>query len=476
MDKIKKYKKNSIILLIIYCIALISVLQSNYNYIDDMGRVVWGYTAWGKGFSRWLSDITSYFVHAGFYLSDISPLPQILAIIIIITSSILLLYIVTEKETNNIWEIIAVVPLGLSPYFLECLSYKYDAPYMALSVLVSIIPVYIYIKYKKYYCITSFVGTMMMCLTYQAASGILPMLTVYVCLKKWNKKDEIKEIFKFLIMTLVGYVAGLMIFRSFIMQPVDDYVSSTIGSPKIWTQNYIRYFINIGQDLKKIWILLIILISFGFVYGSVRNTQRKKIVSLIYSSIALTMMLLLMFGVYPLLTKPSMNARAMFGVGIYIAIINVAAVDLLEKSKIIKLFVTILMYNFVVLALTYGNALTEQNQYDDFRIQEVVNALNNTKYLKTEDKKKIQVEGSVGYAPAIKNTVWEYPVLKKLIPITFQGNNWSWGSYKLLCYYNIKNIIPNGKTDLKKKKLKRLKESANYTILGDQKNILIKLR
>ena len=115
----------------------------------------------------------------------------------------------------------------------------------------------------------------MMCLTYQAASGILPMLTVYVCLKKWNKKDEIKEIFKFLIMTLVGYVAGLMIFRSFIMQPVDDYVSSTIGSPKIWTQNYIRYFINIGQDLKKIWILLIILISFGFVYGSVRNTQRK---------------------------------------------------------------------------------------------------------------------------------------------------------------------------------------------------------
>ena len=168
-------------------------------------------------------------------------------------------------------------------------------------------------------------------------------------------------------MTLVGYVAGLMIFRSFIMQPVDDYVSSTIGSPKIWIQNYIRYFINIGQDLKKIWILLIILISFGFVYGSVRNTQRKKIVSLIYSSIALTMMLLLMFGVYPLLTKPSMNARAMFGAGIYIEIINVAAVDLLEKSKIIKLFVTILMYNFVVLALTYGNALTEQNQYDDFR-------------------------------------------------------------------------------------------------------------
>ena len=42
--------------------------------------------------------------------------------------------------------------------------------------------------------------------------------------------------------------------------------------------------------------------------------------------------------------------------------------------------------------------------------------------------------------------------------------------------HNIKNIIPNGKTDLKKKKLKRLKESANYTILGDQKNILIKLR
>lgn len=36
--------------------------------------------------------------------------------------------------------IAAVVPLGLSPWFLECFSYKFDSPYMALSVLASVIP------------------------------------------------------------------------------------------------------------------------------------------------------------------------------------------------------------------------------------------------------------------------------------------------------------------------------------------------
>lgn len=133
-------------------------------------------------------------------------------------------------------------------------------------------------------------------------------------------------------------------------------------------------------------------------------------------------MQLLMWGVYPLLLKTSTDARAMYGVGIYIAIINVATI-----------------------------------------------------YLQSDSKKKIQIDGTVGYAPAIRNTIYNYPILKKLIPITFR-ENWSWGDYKLLNYYAIKNIIPKGKNKINKKKLYVLKDSMYHRILADKENILIELK
>ena len=97
MEWIKKYSKTIIILLGVYGSALTSLIQSNYNYIDDMGRVVWGYSKWSDTFSRYISDIMSHFVHAGFYLSDISPLLQIIAILLIVLS-IIPIYAYTRKK------------------------------------------------------------------------------------------------------------------------------------------------------------------------------------------------------------------------------------------------------------------------------------------------------------------------------------------------------------------------------------------
>jgi len=91
-----------------------------------------GYRGW-QDFYRWINTYLSIFIHAERRITDISPVPQLIAVCILSISSISLIYILSGKKEFNIFAIIAAVPLGLSPFFLECLSYKFDAPCMALE-------------------------------------------------------------------------------------------------------------------------------------------------------------------------------------------------------------------------------------------------------------------------------------------------------------------------------------------------------
>jgi len=151
---IKNEKRAAAILFAVYLVAMIPLLRANYDYIDDSGRKLYGYTGWAA-FSRYISEYLSHVLHAGNYLADISPLPQLLAVGLLVAASILLIEQVHREqgiEQISLWDIAAVLPLGLSPYYLECLSYKYDSPYMALSVLASIAPLALREKRPAVYC------------------------------------------------------------------------------------------------------------------------------------------------------------------------------------------------------------------------------------------------------------------------------------------------------------------------------------
>ena len=138
------YLKYFLIFSAIYLIAFIPLFRANFNYIDDLGRKFSGYRSFG--FNRDGSDFLSIFVHGSRYLTDISPFTQIIAIAIISLASTIVIKLIARPEIKdkiNIWYIFATIPIGLSPYYLENFSYKFDSPYMALSVLFSIIPFFI---------------------------------------------------------------------------------------------------------------------------------------------------------------------------------------------------------------------------------------------------------------------------------------------------------------------------------------------
>jgi len=188
--------KPTLIMFGVYLLGILTIIRANYLYDDDIARSIFGNREWIH-WSRYISEFASIFVHGDINLTDISPLPQLLAVLILSFSSVLLVYIVGNRKITTV-RLLASIPLGLSPYFLECLSYKFDAPYMALSILASILP-FLFITRKKAFLFCSVASLLVMCMTYQASSGVYLLMVVILCFKDWNtRKKSTKEILFFL--------------------------------------------------------------------------------------------------------------------------------------------------------------------------------------------------------------------------------------------------------------------------------------
>ena len=478
--KIKDYKsviKPYLYLFVILIFCMTSIIRADFKYIDDLGRTAEGYKGWNT-FNRYTSTFLSTFIHTSTYLTDISPLSQVLAVAIMALAGIIILYVYKNKKEFSFLDIVSILPLVLSPYFLECLSYKYDAPYIALSVLVSVIPLLFKNKHYLTYTIIIIICTLLMCTTYQASSGIFLMLVVLIFMKNWNMEKNLKENFKFLSISILSFLIGLLVFKVFIMKPFDDYVSNQMFSfkdliPGFFKQLY-KYFSLVLSDFRKEWLFLVGIISISFLYIVVRDSKKKKYIAFPINLLFLITMAMLSFGLYPTLIKPTFNPRAMYGFGVFIALMSMLIMDS-RKVYFSKLGVCILSYCFIVFSFTYGNALNVQDEYNNFRVNLVIEDLNDLEILQDNKMKYVQISGTIGQSPILKNMPQDYQMLNRLIPILFR-EKWPWGAYYFYNYFNLKNITPIYIEDLEKYSFTVIKDTMYHTILRNEDLIIIKLK
>ena len=171
----------------IYLVSCTSIILADVAYIDDIHRIATGYSGW-SGSSRYISDFFAPFIHGSSKLADISPLTLIIAAAEIAVAGAILLKSFSATRKFTLWQILSLIPLCISPFFLQCLSYKYDAPYMALSVLFSVIPL-LFAKRKLPIFFTSvFLCILGVSMTYQASLGILPASLVLMEYTYWLRK------------------------------------------------------------------------------------------------------------------------------------------------------------------------------------------------------------------------------------------------------------------------------------------------
>lgn len=470
-------KKTILILTGIYVLGISSILRANFYYIDDIGRATRGYKQWDH-FGRYLSYYLSSFIHGDSYLTDVSPLPQLIAAVLMAIAGTITLYVISGKKRYTFLEYVAVISMGLSPYFLECFSYKYDSTYMALSVLAGVFPLLFCNAGYIAYSIISVLSILAVCMTYQASSGIFPMLVLLLSFKRWNKREDKKEIFKFIVISAVTYIIGLIVFLLIFVQPGDTYVSTSLSPLNqifLLTVKHLKEYISlIISDFKMEWLILYLLMCIVFVGVAVKTSSQKKYFACLVAPLLLILMTLVSFGVYPVLSKPLFAPRAMYGFGILIAFIGVFIAST-ETMRSCKLVGFLLNWAFFVFAFTYGNALDAQSAYTDLRISAVIEDLNDLESFSTDEKITVQISGSIGLAPILKNMPQDYQMLKRLVPVMFQ-EKWYWGLYGFYNCYGLKNVKKDTSIDLVEQELPILKDTMYHRIRGRGNYILVELK
>lgn len=466
---------------LVYALGISAILRADFNYIDDMGRITFGYQGWDN-FSRYISNLLSTFLHTGRYLHDISPLPQLLAAVVLAVAGVAAVRAVTGREKLTVWEYAAVLPMGLSPYFLECFSYKYDAPYMALSVLAGVCPLLLCRKDWRLYLLGSMAGVLVVCTTYQPATGIFPMFVILLAMRRWNQGEKLGDIFRFIGLSVAGYGVGLVVFRVFFMQVTEEYVSG--GIPALsqiiphTVESFRTYFHLIDTDFRREWLLVVLLLCVGFLWVQVRDSSRNKVGAAAVSVAALGLSLLCSFGLYPVLEEALYAPRAMYGFGVWLALVAVFTVTA-QRAYWCKVVCLGLAWIFFVFAFTYGNVLSLQKDYTEFRIEQAIDDLTETHVLEGDIRKTVQVSGTIGYAPAFDHMPQDYQMLKRLVPVAF-GGGVGWNSYLFAYFYGLEEHMTwagwDTELDLTEKDLPVVVDNLYHTIRADDQYVLIELK
>ena len=480
----RSFTKPAMIMSVIYLLGILTIIRSNVLYLDDIGRTAKGFRTFYP-FSRYISEILSVFIHADYRLTDISPFPQLLAIIILAAGSILLVYILNDNKITTPG-LLASIPLGLSPYMMECLSYRFDAPYMALSVLASIVP-FLFLSRKKAFAFCSVISLLIMCMTYQAASGIYILIALILSFNDWNRKRKTnKEVFLFLARAILSFCTAMFVFKLFLMKPFSAYASnSMLPLPQMISgilTNIKTYVYIINDDFGFIWKTLVGTIICFFIAKSVKISAQKKMISFLVIIFLLFSLFILSFGIYLILEHPLFAPRALYGFGLLLAIVSIYVAS--EFNKTAKIFAFALSWSFWVFAFSYGNALADQMRYANFRITILLHDLSALFPDKDENKLSLQLDNSIGFTPAVKNIAKHNPVIYKLVPPMLLEND-SWSNVYFLDYYNFSSSIDvNFKVNREDERqyndfntldLPVILKTYYHTIKSDGKRVLVEL-
>ena len=431
-------------LCIAYFAAYLAIIRADFSYADDVGRKLSGYHGWSD-WSRWTTTILSNFIHADWYLSDISPLPQILSCFLMASTSLMLIWLLTGGKKVTVFTWTASLLAGLCPYFLGCISYKYDSVYMALAIWISVFP--LLFREKKYwkYLLSVITSIVIMCTTYQPAAGIFPMMVSFTLLQELIEGKSRRLIRNELISSLCGYILGMLLFRFVFMKLGDTDVFPPKQMFSGVAENYLKYWKLILSDFRKVWLLLLAFLVVSFVWGEMRLAVSYGYSCIKTAIMSLTVLLFsaaVMFGANPLMVRFADDTRCMLGFGIFVAAIAIVSAAGTDRIRAGKIAVILLFWCWFTFSFTYGNAMAEQKRYNDFRIQMLISDMkdvNGVREAKVKGPIQIMFVGNAGFSPVIRNMENRGNILTRLLRDETLGEGGSWINQYLLKYFDLPN-------------------------------------
>lgn len=411
-----------VVLSVLYQVPIVTIGLVNYPYIDDVSRQVTGITGFADSYSRWGSEIVSWLVQGSKHLTDLGLTTYILTALILTLTSALIVFSINGKLE---WlSLIGSVVIGLNPWFLQCISFRFDSPYMALSILVPVIP-FLWWRETKKFVVGSIIGIFLMCNFYQPASGVYILIVLALVFRDLMEEEKFGFVLKKAVLSAVSMIigTGLFYFESLFNPEIANRGGSVAiakGSeiPITVINNAKMYLETILNQSASVWILFGALVLAVFCLSSFLHSYINPGKKIIYILLYLVLSSVLSYGILLVFSEAlaSWNPRYAFGFGVFMGIVLIF-IGRGEKAKWLSFATKAVSYIFIyyIVSFPFTYASTLNYQLNSFERQSVILSTD-LKEIVTQERRIIQVNRLFSESKEYQNSAINFPILTKLVP------------------------------------------------------------
>jgi hypothetical protein len=404
--------------------------------LDDVSRALEGYTE-HTGEGRPLADVFIRLATLGLPLTDIAPAPQLAAVLSLALAAALL---ASRFEIKSPVSLAAFsVAVGGSPYFLENMSFRFDAGGMALGVLCSIAPFWLGRSGKSAPATSSALLFASLCL-YQPTINCYPVialcLTAHSLVAK-SLRESLVTGLRFAV-PLGLAVATYWIFLK--VQPhrfvaehgqlvtLESAFSATLTHLNMYARTVFEHWAS--TSLGMIWATMAVVTGIILVAHIIMSHERTTAAKVAAAAFGITLLLLTFPAAFLsmlFLATPPLAARALVG---FVALIAGFSGLLLLWTRHWKIgflaqgLVVLQAVGLVGVAYTYANSLRMQERYDDRTTAAIVHDI--MEMAPAGEAWTFVISGWMGWPPMVEKNLAKYPAIRSSVfSVIYQDSYWA---------------------------------------------------
>jgi hypothetical protein len=415
-----------------FLFVLYPILRANRLCNDDLARALNGAYSWnvnGRPLTTLLMQMLELKLPA---LIDFAPLPQLLAIALLALIGVL---VARRYQIRSPWlAALLTLPLGAQPFFLESLSFRFDAPAMVLAMLLALLPITTLRRGHAGFWLGALSLFGCFC-SYQPAFNVFLMFVLLDLLAMQSESAEPKQ----LALQAARYVGQSLLAMVVYQWKVSPYIEEWVKEHS-QTIHSVHQLGVIGQNARMmgaylfdamshrwmhLFLPLLVLaaippIVIGFRYALVPSRPLwLKMAAIAFALLVPCAALAFLAGPMLLLVSPVMMPRVFPSVGALISISLVAlyiasAADRRTGPAYLTYAVAgIWALGMLAFAGIYGNALAAQQQYEDHIASRLADDL--TELKAQRGVTQFLLDGSAGYSPLTAHAADQFHLLNTLI-------------------------------------------------------------
>ncbi len=415
------------------------ILNSGVYYVDDIARTSNGGLGWGV-LGRPISDLLMLLLSfSSTRLADVTPLPQIISIIII-AFSIFTLSLIFDKE-SKLATTIASASAILFPFFIQNIAYRFDSLSMSLALLSVICGAYLSKSKNIILIVTSCLLIISSLSLYQPYYILFPIITCIVILKDLSSNVDYLQITKYLAKSIILFSISYILYKVLVLDNVVntgrsgfDLNPHSISKKSIEIYNlYIISYSGMFSFFLISSVCASVLLSLNIVSSKTLNVSRK-IITITYLVICYALITSISVMSIAILKDGLIVPRVLPGMGFILVLpfFIIPANSRYALNNLCLIPTSLMLMISISTSFATSSSLTFQSDYDNFVAKSIVLKLTEAEF-----------EGKQNIIYGRARTSWTGNINKNIFPITNKITTpmFDWTGFILTSRYGANDVI-----------------------------------